>query len=252
MKRKHFIKEMKWREIKFNILVDVDIFRSQSFPYFALNYRGVTFLNEVVNQNLCLIVALHQHLTVILTRESSQASSLNFTDAGGGGGRDMESFIQKVISILGLTSWRCWSVKFPSFITEYRDRLWCTALTSYDSLNIRIFRSNSWMVLSLLLSIISLWCFTFTVLILVFNIYTLLEPFWLVLCNNNHIEQRSKNQSLLPKWKNGPFHGLRICLSIMLKSLKSWAPLWLQTFYFQVDPLIWMEYLGCKFDLQHY
>ena len=85
MKRKHFIKEMKWREIKFIILVDVDIFRSQSFPYFALNYRGVTFLNEVVNQNLCLIVALHQHLTVILTRESSQASSLNFTDAGGGG-----------------------------------------------------------------------------------------------------------------------------------------------------------------------
>ena len=53
---KHFKKEL----LKFNIsVVDVDIFRSQSFPYFALNYRGVTFLNEVVNQNLCLIGELH-------------------------------------------------------------------------------------------------------------------------------------------------------------------------------------------------
>ena len=56
MKMKHsmYFKEQAMMEIKFNILV-VDIFRSQSFPYFALNYRGVTFLNEVVNQNLCLI-----------------------------------------------------------------------------------------------------------------------------------------------------------------------------------------------------
>ena len=56
---KNFNKEL----VKFNIsvlVVDVDIFRSQSFPYFALNYRGVTFLNEVVNQNLCLIGELHQ------------------------------------------------------------------------------------------------------------------------------------------------------------------------------------------------
>ena len=62
MKMKHFKKEL----LKFNIsVVDVDIFRSQSFPYFALNYRSVTFLNEVVNQNLCLIGELHPPPTTL-------------------------------------------------------------------------------------------------------------------------------------------------------------------------------------------
>ena len=104
--------------VKINIsVVDVDIFRSQSFPYFALNYCGVTFLNEVVNQNLCLIGSVHQHVTLILSREPQAPFISRHSSLQKGGG-----FRKKRSSVFwGAGGAGHWSVKFPSFITEYRD-----------------------------------------------------------------------------------------------------------------------------------